>query len=603
MGLLGGLNTARDSLATAQIGVSTTSHNISNAENENYTRQRVVQSTTNPSPAGSGDLVGTGTQVSEISRVHDEFVFTRYQASNERLTYSDTLKQNLQEISGYFPDMDGVGLKNDIENYFSSWSSLAQQPDSLSQKTVLIADAKNLAKNIQSTFEKVDKIQNDINSDIKSSIDEVNSVIKQIASMNKEIVRAEAGGATANDFRDKRDALETQLSKLVGAEFVHGNISANSRISMDSKEAEGVYTAMVDGVSIVSGTTYHELTVSNKKDQNGYYHIDFKKSDGTTEPMESRIQNGKVGALLALRGNGFSDGGELTNGIIPELKDNLNSFAKGLIQHTNSIYSESASSSMTSDRTDMLKGQLLTDNPDIREGSFNIVMYDRDGVEVGKRVINIDDSTTLDNGENSLMAQLRREYDDNGDNSLFNDFASQFDVGFSGGVLSITGAKDGNGYTFGIEDNGTNFAGAMGMQRFFSGEDATDIAVDNTISRDHTTLKANRAPFEGDNGVADKMMTLQTDSSWDFGGRQESIKGFYDFVATDLAITTENVNIRNESISVQFNSIKLEMDSISKVNIDEELVSLMKYQTAYSASGKVISTIDQMINTLLGIKQ
>jgi flagellar hook-associated protein 1 FlgK len=602
MGLLGGLNTARDSLATAQIGVSTTSHNISNAENENYTRQRVVQSTTTPSPLGNGDLVGTGSQVSEISRVHDEYVFTRYQASSERLTYSDTLKQNLKEISGYFPDMDGVGLKNDIENYFSSWSSLAQQPDSLSQKTVLIADAQNLAKNIQNTFDKVDKIQNDINSDIKSSIDEVNSVIKQIASMNKEIVRAEAGGATANDYRDQRDALETQLSKLVGAEFVHGNISANSRISMDSKEAQGIYTVMVDGVSIVSGTTYHELTVSNKKDKNGYYHIDFKKSDGTTEPMDNRIQNGKVGALLALRGNGFDAEGGLTNGIIPELKDNLNSFAKGLIQHTNSIYAQGASSSMVSDKTDLRSGSLLTDSGDIKEGSFNIVMYDRDGKEVGKRVINIDGATTLDSGENSLMAQLQREYDDNGDNSLFNDFASQFDANFSGGVLSINSAKDGNGYTFGIEDNGTNFAGAMGMQRFFSGEDATDISVSSSISRDHTTLKGYKAPFEGDNGVADSMMSLQTEK-WDFGGREESVKGFYDFVATDLAITTENVNIRNESISVQFNTIKVEMDSISKVNIDEELVSLMKYQTAYSASGKVISTIDQMINTLLGIKQ
>jgi len=602
MGLLGGLNTARDSLATAQIGVSTTSHNISNAENKDYTRQRVIQKTNTPAPFGATDLIGTGTQVSEITRVHDEFVFSRYQASSERVSYSETLKRNLEEVNSYFPDMDGVGIKNDLENYFRGWSSLAQQPDSLSQKTTLIADAENLARNLNNTFEKVDKIQADMNSEIKMSLDEVNVIIKEISSINSEIVRSEANGATANDFRDKRDALENRLSQLVGAEFVDGNISANSRVSMETSEAKGIYTVMIDGVSIVSGTRYNELSVSNKQDKNGYYHIDYKKSDGSLVPMDNRIQNGKVGALLALRGNKFDENGELTNGIIPELKDNLNEFSKGLIQHTNSIYAESASDSMVSNRTSFQNSSLITDKTDIKEGSFNIVMYDRDGKEVGKRAINIDETTTFNSGDSSLMSQLTKEYDDNGDNSLFNDFASQFKTSYSGGVLSIKSADDGNGYTFGIEDNGTNFAGAMGMQKFFEGEDATNIKVSNSISRDHTTLKGFKAPFDGDNGVANAMMGLET-KEWSFGDKQDTVKGFYDYVATGLSSTTENVMIRNESINVQFNSIKLEMESISKVNIDEELVSLMKYQTAYSASGKVITTIDQMINTLLGIKQ
>ncbi len=114
-------------------------------------------------------------------------------------------------------------------------------------------------------------------------------------------------------------------------------------------------------------------------------------------------------------------------------------------------------------------------------------------------------------------------------------------------------------------------------------------------------------PAEGDNGVADAMNRLKT-SSWKFkskhfGTINDTVTGMYNNLSVDIASQTEAINMRKESIDVQFKAIETQLQNISKVDIDTEMTNLMKYQTAYSASGKVITTIDRMIDTLLGIKQ
>jgi len=606
--IFSGLNTAVTGLNSAQVGVDTTSHNISNAENKNYTRQRVIQEANKPASLTNSAL-GTGTHIASITRVHNEFVYTRYQQSSERTSYIDTLQQNLEEISGFFPDAEGVGIKNDLDNYFNSWSSLAQDPSSVAQKEILASDAENLTVGIKDTYQKLDKLHNDLNEELGTSIDEVNRILKDIASINTQITSLEQSGSIANDLRDKRDALETSLAKLVGADFVHGNIS-ESGDEPTIVEANGLYSVIVGGVALVSGNTYHELTLDNNNNRNGFYTIKYKNQDGSFVDMSQVIEKGKVGAILQLRGNRFDENGKPINGIVPDLKEKLNIFATGVIQHTNSIYAESATNYMKSNPLgDIKDSDNLVEKLGVNEGSFNIVIYDKDGNEVGKRVINIDATTTLNASydDNSLMKQLQKVYDDNGDNSLSNDFASQFKASVSNDRLIIEQKNKELGYTFGIEDNGTNFAGALGMAHFFEGQDASDITLNRELKQKPHQIRAYKAPVDGDNGVADAMNRLQTENwifkSERFGRIDNTITGVYNDLTVDISSQTEVINSRKETVDVQFQAIEDQLQKISKVDIDTELTNLMKYQTAYSASGKVITTIDRMIDTLLGIKQ
>ena len=607
MSIFSSLNTAVSGLQTAQTGVNVTSNNISNAENKNYTRQRVVQKSNTPIANGNV-LVDSGVDIKSISRVHDEFVYTRYQQNSERTAYIDTLKTNLEEVSSYFPEMEGVGIDNDLQDYYRSWSSLAQDPSSDAQKSVVISSAENLSTNIRNSYDKLDNLQESLNQDIKTSVDEVNFILKNIAELNGEIEGMEVDGSTANELRDQRDSLETTLSRLVGATFVHGNIS-DSGDNPTLSEAEGLYSVIIGGVAVVSGTSYHELKIDNTSSKSGYYSIGLKTEDGLVTDMTSQIKKGKVGAMLELRGSEFDENGEVTNGLITEYKDKLNIFTEGLIESTNSIYAESASQKMVSDRFDNVSDTSnLIETLGVNSGNFNIKIYDKDGNEVGTRTVSIDETTTLNSpvDENSLMKQLQASYDDSGDGSLSNDFASQFDVTFNNGQLVISAKNPDSGYTFGIEDNGTNFAGSLGLNRFFEGTDASNIKVKRELSNSPQKLTAFKQPVEGDNGVADGMSRLETENwlfkSEKYGDSSGTILNAYKSFSVDLSSKTETISNRQETIKVQFTAIEQRLQDISKVSIDDELTNLMKYQTAYSAAGKVISTIDQMIDTLLGLK-
>ena len=79
--------------------------------------------------------------------------------------------------------------------------------------------------------------------------------------------------------------------------------------------------------------------------------------------------------------------------------------------------------------------------------------------------------------------------------------------------------------------------------------------------------------------------------------------GMFDIVATEVGTHTNTAIVRSETVSTQFNAVELEYFSTSKVSIDEEMTNLIKYQTSYGAAAKIITTIDQMMQTLLGIKQ
>ncbi len=109
MGLFSTLNTGISGLNASQVAIGTAGHNIANANNKFYTRQRVVTQASIPFHTSPGDI-GTGVSVATIVRIHDEFVYTRLKESSNTLSYDAFSKKSLEEVAKYFPDLDGVGL-------------------------------------------------------------------------------------------------------------------------------------------------------------------------------------------------------------------------------------------------------------------------------------------------------------------------------------------------------------------------------------------------------------------------------------------------------------------------------------------------------------
>ena len=142
------LHIGMSGLDAAQTQITTTGHNITNADSEHYTRQRVVQSAREPFHDMPGDI-GTGTKVDTVVRVHDEFTFARLRTSNINLESSEYKKQILEEISQRFPDLQSVGIGRDLQNYFNAWNNLASNPTEGSQKVNLLNSAATLSNSIK----------------------------------------------------------------------------------------------------------------------------------------------------------------------------------------------------------------------------------------------------------------------------------------------------------------------------------------------------------------------------------------------------------------------------------------------------------------------
>ena len=603
-------------LDAAQTQITTTGHNITNADNEHYTRQRVVQSAREAFHDIPGDI-GTGTQVDTVVRVHDEFTFARLRTSNINLESTEYKKKILEEISQRFPDLKSVGIGRDLQNYFNAWNNLASNPTEGSQKINLLNTASTLAKSINKAHDMLTKIQKDVDSQIEVTVNEINKYAKQIAQINKEIVRVESVGNTrANDLRDKRDQLELAMSKLVGMSVFKGELQG-SNVDPTVTDMGTKHQINISGFNIVDGVTYHPLKIDKMNGNSDFKGVYFERDDGKKVDLNGRISGGKLGAALDLRGRKMDDSGEFQDGTIQKYIDNLNTFAKGIINETNNIYAKSAVENAV---TDEIKGlsdsrTLMNFNNDIKHGSFDVVVYNNQGQEVARKTININASTSINDNTrgNSIVRDFNSDTDDNGDNNSLNDVDDyfqanyQYDAATGRGTFGVIPKTNAGEYSVAFVDKGTNFPGIIGLNRVFEGGEAKDMSVKSELMENPHKLKAYSNPTPGNNEVANDMVQMQYKKiifySDKHADKEESVEGYYRYITTDLASETQSNNDLNDANAAIHKVAMSEHQSVSGVNLNEELTNLIRFQSSYGAAAKIITTVEKMLDTLLMLKQ
>ncbi len=594
------LHVGYSGLKTSQIAIDTTGHNIANAENPAYTRQRAVIAPNTPLNTTPGDI-GLGAKISEIVRIHDEFVFKRLKNSSGDNEYAQLKKDALDELSSYFPEIDKNGIYNGMQEYFNAWNDLAKNSDDSSLKINLAQATRNFTATIRQTRSQVESLRKSMDERIETAVDEINRLGRQIADINVRIGIDEAGGNHANDLRDQRDKLELALSKLVDISVSKGDLRADMTVDRNLVESGNAYHLNIGGASFVDGPTFHPITFEREKGEKlgklYYVRQDYEKFD-----LTGFIRGGQIGAMLSLR-----------DGDLGSVLDDLDTFVSSMAMYTNDLYAAHATNRMESDRNVKPDEYIANSDLPISNGNFYVKVYDIDGNEVVKREVSITDTTKF----SDIVDRVNADIDDNQDNLTGNDVDDflQASIG-SGGkfVISLKSGKEEEGYTFALEEadpeNPTLFAGALGLARFFEGYDAKSIDLDKKLSQNPTSIGGNAAPVPGDNSVANAMVELQyqkVDFYRPANTRKEfssdTLAGFFRMTTTSVADKTAAAHSAADTSEALLNTVVNEFDSISKVDIDEELTNLMKYQTGYSASAKVITTIDQMIETLLGIKQ
>ena len=604
-GILSSLNTSQTGLNAHQLLVDVTGNNIANASDEFYSRQRVILSPEKPLYFQKYNL-GRGVDIETIQRIHDEFTFSRYRKAASDAEFYDTELDTLKEASAFFPEVDGVGIYNDIENYFNAWKDVEKNPSDPSQKQVLAQNTQTLITNIKDTRKRLFDLQIKQSEELRVVVEEINSIAKQIAEINEKLGQMEDSRELkqANELRDRRDELEFNLSKLISSNVFKDKLKSQSRLNTDSADFDYGYTLNIaGGFNIVDGSIHHPLVIDNEDNEDGLYSVYFQGYDFKKIDITDKISGGKSGALLDLVSFG-KNGGKI--GKLQEYINDLDTFALGFIEATNSVYAQSATTELKSQVLNLNSQDVLSDSAyNIKNGSFDVIIYDTKGNEMLRKSVNIDGITTM----GDVINYLNKNTDDNNDNNPLNDFDDYFRAYYDDEAkqFAILPKDSSMGLNVSIEDKGSNFVGAIGVNRLLGGNNAQNIELNTMYAKDPTLIRQHKAPVSGNFDIATMMLELQYKDSEFFpirGKKQEmTIPKYFQFVTGKVANDTNDVKILGDTKQSVLAAVKKEYLGISQVSIDEEMINLIKFQSGYAANAKVITTIDRMIDTLLTIKQ
>lgn len=280
-------------LQNAQIGIATTSHNISNADTAGYSRQRAVQATNVGVLTGAG-YIGQGAHVSTIERVYSSFISTQINSAQAKVSSLEAYSTELTYLNNVLSSAD-AGLASALQSFFTGVQQVNEDPSSLTTRQTFVSAATALTSRFQSLSTLIDDQYDSLNSQIQGTVTSINSYSEQIASLNKQIIVAEsATGQPPNDLYDQRDQLLAELNKLIGANAV--------------TNTDGSYNVYFgNGQSLVTGTEVSTLTTVTSSIDPRRVTVAVQSGGTDIELPESVITGGSLNGLLQYRSGVLDD--------------------------------------------------------------------------------------------------------------------------------------------------------------------------------------------------------------------------------------------------------------------------------------------------------
>lgn len=281
------LSIGQSALAAAQAGLTTTGHNIANANTDGYSRQLVTQGTGLAQDLGFG-FVGGGTRVNLISRVYNQFLASQVLNSQTSQSSLTAYSSRIAQIDNLFADAT-AGVAPAMQEFFSSVQNLAANASSGAARQSLLSSGHTLVGQFHTVSDRLEQMRQGVNSDIGASVQGINVIAARIAGLNKAITEAEAanGGRPANDLLDQRDLLVSELSKEVRVSVVRQGNDYNISIG--------------NGQSLVVGANAFELaTVASATDPTRLQ-VGYKTLNGVVPLADSALSGGRLGGILEFR--------------------------------------------------------------------------------------------------------------------------------------------------------------------------------------------------------------------------------------------------------------------------------------------------------------
>jgi flagellar hook-associated protein 1 FlgK len=566
------LTTASAALTNTEYQIALTNQNVANASDPTYTTKSAQIATVTDTVAVSS---------ATTTRAADTYLTAAVNSAATASGYDAAISSALQSYDAALGTVgDGNDLSSLLTTMQSALTSLSASPDSAAAKGVVISSASQLAQAVSGLSSTIQSLRTQANTDIGSTVQEVNDSLDQIAALNSQISSGTAQGADVTNLEDQRDAALQTLSGDMGVSYF---TTGDNQVQ--------IYTAA--GQALLGGGTVNHLSYTDSSSlgsQSTYpgsiSGIMLNGADVTTT-----LTSGKLGGLIQLRDT-----------TLVNEQQKLDAFATGLISQANAASNAATAypppAQLTGDKT------VAGTDPFSASGVLRVAVVSSNGAVTSTQDLNLSSYSTV----SQLMAGLN---------------------GIPGVSASINGsgqlviAATGSGTGVALADMGASVSPAgvgvsnyFGLNDLFTGSDSTDIAANSTLIANPSALPsgalstaAGLAPgatalSSADTTLADGLRAALSanigfPSAGPLSAQTTSLQAYASTVVASAASVVSTASSRADSSSALLSAATTRLQNLTTVNTDQEMALLTSYQQQYQANAQLISAERTLFSTLL----
>ena len=628
-----GLNIAYTGLLASNAALNTTSNNIANVQTEGYSRQQVVQQASDALRVfQTYGCAGAGVDTLAIERVRNEFYDHKFWEANTNFGEQNIKSYYMAQLENYFADDQFTeGFKSIFDKFMTEGlQEVLKQSGSTASKSQFVGYGSNLTDYFNGLAANLEKVQKDVNDELKLKIDEINSIAEEVATLNKQINVIELTGSKANELRDRRTLLLDQLSQIVDIETQEIPV-----VDANNPEREtGAHRFLVKiggGELLLDTGEFQELECvaretyekTNQTDIDGLYDVYWK--NGQKFNLNSQTLGGTLQGLIEMRDG---NNGENFTGTITGIGSERRTDPDGVARNHDTVTIEVGKSYLQ----DLNKCNLSDSGGMINLGN-QIFYYDSwsytcnyvDGEPVYTYTFVLSNSDLNDRhitndrvGKNASVGNSIDyqgiPYYMNQMNEWVRTFSQKFnDILNSGydsynkeGCDMFTGnhATDDEQYLF---EESTRYDRQTDGSLTVSSTDssyyrltAKNFAIVAGLIQDADLLATRKNASDGVDqyDLLEELKLMASDKS-KMSFRGCSAGEFLQCILSDVALNASNANTLAENYKNISGTVDTQRISISGVDEDEEAVNLVKYQNGYNLASKMIQTLTEIYDRLI----
>ncbi|MFI0473482.1 flagellar hook-associated protein FlgK [Halomonas sp. HMF6819] len=535
-------STGLSGLNAAQNALSATSNNISNLFTPGYNREL---------PKLSEAGVGGGVRVDTIERQFNTYVANQLNNAKTQSSALETYNNQIAQIDNLLADRE-AGLSPLIQDFFSSLDALASSPSDPAARQGVLGAADTLSAQFRSFDGYLQDMQNNVNSQIRDEVTQINNTLGQIADFNREISLARARtGEAPNGLLNQRDQLVSELNERMD-------------LRLNVQDGKTYNVSLPNGQPLVTGTSSFKLEAVQADNDPQRTVVGYRDGGNNLIKLdESTIKGGSLGGLMSFRAE-----------TLDKTQNQIGQLAVSLSVAFNEQHKQGID----------LNGEDGQDFFNI--GQPQAYSYPNNGAEVTSIAFDVEaidelraTDYTVRFGESGEPSVTRK------DNGQAVDVSEGWDSATNtlafGGVRMEFSAQPANGDRFDVQP--VRRAGA-GMETAFN---------------DLDKIAAGEEAATGDNRNARKLQDLQGENI--VGGRA-SLSGAYGALVSDVGNRTNITQVNLEARQGLTEQLRAVQQSESGVNLDEEAANLIRYQQYYAANARVIDTAGSLLDTILNLR-